>query len=173
MNRFWVFPVVLGVVGALFPLGLIEGIAPMILSALLSDPVLTHNAGVALLLKLPWFITIGSGLGLIAGSFDKSVNGRRGRGGGQLVGNVAWCLLYAHVFIVVNGLTAFCWLSKDFPFGNVSSIVAAIDILAVYLPLFLWLVAILWATIRTITTDDVLSPRVLLGKLKRSTQLSG
>lgn len=167
MNRFWVFPLVLGVLGALFPfLAWIEAVIPLMWSLFLRAPNLLEGMSAIWFTVVPWGVGVGVALGLVAGTVDSLRNGRTRRGARELVGNVAWCLLYAHVFIAVNALPS-AWVSSRL--GLASPVV----IFLALAPFLLGLIAIAWATIRTISTDDVLSPRVLMGKLKRSTQLSG
>lgn len=189
MNRFWVFPLVLGAAGAVLGVAaLLEGIAPVLpvvnfripmaamfvwagmdfLTPVISQNLLALASGPGSPYNLRALIETGAGvgalLGLVAGVFDVVRNRARPRSGSQLLENVAWCLLYAHAVIAVNVALVSWWLlhsgMRIGPLG-----------LTVWLPGALWLLALTWATIRTIATDDVLTPRVLLLKLRRSSTL--
>lgn len=172
MNRFWVFPIVLSLAGALFVLfAALEGIAPFLL--LLLAP--TGGVGISfsasnfheILRVMSWGGAAGAVCGLIAGGFDLVRNGRGAPNKAQLAKNIAWCLLYAHAFIVVDMGLVGLWVWRV----GMGSPDAEWAFLFVFLPALLWLVAIAWGTVRTICSNDVLIPRVLGAKLKRSARV--
>ena len=174
MRRFLAFPLILGIMGALFPVLTVEGLLSVV-------PVILRSGGtpfspppdivrsvqqVALAMG-----AIGAFLGLGAALFDAVLNRRKRRKAGQLIGNVAWCALYAQIMIAVNALIVFSsvWCLAD----KLSQSQLKTSILSFFpwVPLLLHLVATGWGTIRTITTDNVLDPRTLRAKLKRSTDV--
>lgn len=165
MNRFWVFPLLWGVLGALFPtLAALEGMAPLLpvlMSALGPTYSVLHSLGQALAASAPVGLVVGALVGAGFGAWDAVRNGRAPRDKSQLVKNLAWCLLYAHAFILVDMLLAYAWFTRGSPGFALTPLTA-------FLPALFCLVAILWGTIRTVTTNEVLSPRVLGAKLKRS-----
>ena len=87
----------------------------------------------------------------------------------RLAGNFFWCIPIGFLLSVVNSflfdaLSSFWVNNNSFPpdWFTISSY------LAVGIPNF---TAIIWAAIRSITTDDVLTPRVLRDKLRRSSRI--
>lgn len=80
----------------------------------------------------------------------------------HLISNLFWCGLYALIINIVN-----------LAFFYALYVVMGVNLFAWFLSLslaFLNLAAILWAAIRSITTNDVLTPRVLREKLRRQTR---
>lgn len=173
MNRFWIFPLVLGVVGALFlPLCFVEGVWPLVGVTSMWQ----HNQAVKDYLSawpLVWHYHVGAGI--VAGIVAGLLNFRRVQSNTtRFIGNLRWCLLWALLLTEFN--VALIHLFGYFhPSNMFARILWREDVLTIgwFLALLFNFSAVTWATIRTISTDDVLWPRVLLRKLKRSTQLSG
>lgn len=134
---------------------------PMLMSALGPTYSVLGSLGQALAASAPASLVVGALVGAGFGAWDAARNGRAPRDKSQLGKNLAWCLLYAHAFIVVDMLLAYAWFTRGSPGVALTPVTA-------FLPALFCLVAVLWGTIRTVTTGDVLSPRVLGAKLRRS-----
>ncbi len=78
--------------------------------------------------------------------------------------NLFWCLFYALLFSIPNHALGLIYL-----YGYTS--IRIFGTLPLISLLLLNFTAILWAAIRSITTDDILTPRVLRDKLRRSSRL--
>lgn len=188
MNRFWVFPLVLGVVGAALPfLMLVESAAPEWYRASTAPVTGTFPRTTlqlwalyrpSLQLLWQWSAILGTVLGVALATGDWALHRRRDRSGGKtstrLIGNVIWCGLYALSVLVINDLLLITVLKT---MGVPVTLSPAQETLFIAFPAVVTvgvnLAAVLWAAIRTTRADDVLSPRVLRDKLRRSTQLTG
>jgi len=173
MNRSWVFPLVLGVVGALFlPLCFVEGVWTLISVTYKWQ----HDSAAKNYLSawpLTWQYYMGAGV--VVGVLLGVLNFKRVQSLHTcFIGNLRWCLLWALLLTEVNVA-----LIHLFGYLHPSSMFARVlwreDVLTIgwFLALLFNFSAVAWATIRTITTDDVLSPRVLAQKVRRSVKLEG
>ena len=170
MNRFWSFPVVLVLVGALYPLvstieGMLSAIPLPLVRYWLFHPGAVHINWESTAKRLPWTLVIGALAGLLAAALKEGRGHARGSQW-QLVGNLFWCGLYAHIPLVLNVLLIVAAQSQSLKLGIVG-------VVTTVFPAILNACAIVWATTRTITSEDVLTPRVFLAKLKRSAKLTG
>lgn len=178
MNRFWVFPLVLGLVMASYP-ALCDA-QGWLAQLICGGPSPFSGSGmneVADVWSVSWFF--GFLLGCVVGlyvAWCEQLRWRKSDRSGllaarRLVKNGLWLSIYA---LIPNTATLLV------VFGLVSAGIMSRTALGFYFPGFFFLgfggvnfAAIVWAVMRTVACDDVLSPRVLLQKIKRSTQLSG
>jgi len=176
MNRFWVFPLVLGSVLAFYPaLCDAQGWLAQLICGGPSLFILMNE--VADVWSVSWFF--GFFLGCVAGLYaawcEQLRWGKSDRSGllaaQRLVRNGLWLGIYALIPNIGMVLLAF---------GLVSAGVMSRTALGFYFPGFFFLgfggvnfAAIVWAVMRTVTCDDVLTPRVLMGKMRYSLKLEG
>lgn len=177
MNRFWVFPLVLGLAGALYGAAC-DAQGWLAYYLCLGGPVpfrAWQEVGDVWRVSALWGSLLGLFMGAYAAWSEMLRFGTRDRSGwnaaGRLMSNGWWVGFYS---LIANiGTLALAWtLLKA---GVLSG-----TIFRFWFPAFFFLPfgvvnfsAILWAAMRTASTDDVLSPRVLLAKLQRSTQVTG
>jgi hypothetical protein len=175
MHRFWIFPLVLGVVGALYPLLCVAPVEALLISmqpsVTLKPPGYLWVTGMLEVFKscLPYGFGAGVLLGLGTAWRERGGSGATPQSGAtmaaRMVGNVGWLLSYALLFNVSSGLTM--WGVAQV--GGISLNLALR--LAIYFPGYNYgveivnLVAIVWAARRTAHTNDVLNPRLMLEKL--------
>lgn len=157
-------------VGVLYPLlstleGMVSAIPLPIVRYWLAHPNAVHINWEFAEKRLPWTMAIGVLAGLVAAT----LKARRGYARGsqwQLVGNLFWCGFYAHIPLFLNAvLVVFAhWQGWKLSLAGVMGAV---------FPALLNGCAIVWAIVRTIGNDDVLTPRVLMEKVRRSSRLVG
>lgn len=160
--------------GALFPVLAVEGLLSVV-------PVILRSGGApfspppdvvqSLQQAAMWICGFGASLGLVAALFDAIFNRRKRRDAGQLIANVAWCVLYAQLIIAVNALVVFLWVWCYANELSQSELKTSILSFFPFVPILLHYVATTWGTIRTLTTENILNPRTLRSKLKRSTDV--
>lgn len=175
MNRFWVFPLVLGSAGAFYGATcdaqgwLAHGFC---LGTAMTPRDWAEVGDVWSVSAMAGFL-LGAVMGLYAAWREMLRFRTHDRSGlqaaGRLLGNIWWIGIYA---LIANAATlALVWALLQ---AGVSSSTAFV----VWFPAFFFspfgavnFAAILWAVTRTCATDDVLSPRVLLANLRRSARL--
>ena len=175
MKRFLVFPLVLGICGALFSTFcfaqfaavVIVGVSAAVGSA---NPRLSpmqdaylHQLSTVFLSSYIVGIIFGILTGLALAIWDKVRNGPTGKKL-VLLQNISWCLFYALLFSIPNHGVGLFYLYGYTP-------IKFFGVLPIISLLLLNFTAILWAAIRSIQTDDILTPRVLRAKLRRSSRL--
>jgi len=180
MNRFWIFPLVMGVVSALLPFAmLVAGAAPEWYRALNGGFLATNWSSFYLPLLQVWSLrlfVLGALFGFGIALWDWLNSRRRDLQGwktsARLIGNSIWCGVYALTVMVMTDALLIALLKA---LGIPKTLSPAQEALFMIWPataaIGLLLSATLWATIRTITTDDILTPRVLGTKLRRSLKL--
>lgn len=175
MKRFLVFPLVGGVTGTFFIwLCTTQGMLPQWPAILaFSNPGRVGiDEQLAIAFYATWLngLTIGIFSGVALAIWDLLRNHRVDDAATQLIPNTFWCWFYATILILFNALATFLISSYYVKIG----VKPAIEILV--LPFasaaLLNLTALLWAAIRSITTDDVLTPRVLRQKLRQRARLN-
>ena len=189
MHRFWLFPVLLGLVGIFLPpLILCEGFVPLLVAninwGIIAD--LAFALG-----RITWLDFVGfmgetapySGsagfvVGVSVAVFDWWRNGRRDRMGiyatAALLPNIGWCLVYAGCLSLLNGLVFYgilLLIRIFYPWSILWSL--PLDELTFALIALLNVCAVLWGSVRSVTSEDVLTPPLLRAKLKRSSRLTG
>lgn len=178
MKRFIVFPLALGVVGAFFPLvSWGEGvIAQWPVFPVGPFPGIFGLAKDVFAATMPYGVAVGAAMGIGLAVCDKVRNRNRYNSAQLLLANLFWCLLYATLIAAIN--CALCAVTllltidfTQFPFAGSSPLLRLLAGIFVLHSVSNF-TAILWAAIRAITTDDVLTPRVLRDKLRRSSRLS-
>lgn len=169
------FPLWLGLWGAVLPIvTFLEGMMPLILMQ--TRPMRARDwqeLGDLGMLWARYGVAVGVVLGLVASGFCVV---RRGRAGSTYAKrfelNLRWCLAFAFLVIGVNDLV-FWGIGQAM--GGMAAFTGGPLRAALLFPLavstVLNLVAVVWATTHTITSDDVLTLRVLMGKLRRSARL--
>ncbi|RYG55640.1 OmpA family protein [bacterium] len=177
MNRFWIFPLILTIVGVFFPvIVLTEGIFPVAMATNSTAPLnvdrLASELGEACRITVPYGAVFGVLLGFGLVLFDWFRNGARAPSGDSLMSrlilNLWWCGVYAFVVTALNSLLF--W--SAFSAFTLSPQLFSVRLLPLLLATIFGLIAVLWASIRSInSTTDVLSPRVLSLKLKRSARI--
>ena len=173
MRRFLIFPLISAIVGALFPVFcMAQGMIPML-------PIkfaFAANNGIGIenflgdIFAETWKPgAIASAVfGGVLALWDLVRNRRDLTAANRLAVNLAWCLFYAVLFIGANGvLVAAIALSYAQQKTAPPQMFTYWPFLSAALINF---TAILWAAIRSIQTDDVLTPRVLREKLRRSSR---
>ena len=160
------FPLWLGVTGVFLPvITVIEGLVPL-LPVFPSLGPIDSGSWKALfdfwVMSAFYGVPIGVVLGLAASGCWMLRRGRGDWAGAARFGpNLRWCLALAFLVGAVNDVLFFVVLERGSP-----------GYWAAYFPfalaVVLNLVALACATIRTITTDDVLSPRSVLAKMRHS-----
>jgi len=182
MNRFWIFPLVLGLMGVLLPLA-------MLTAAAAPEWYRAPNGRVGVIAGLSFYLpllevwslrlfVLGALFGFGVALWDWLHNRRRDPQGwktsARLIGNSIWCGVYALAVMVMTDALLIALLKAE---GVPKTLSSAQEALFIVWPttaaIGMLLSATLWATIRTITTDDVLSPRVLVGKMRHSVKLEG
>lgn len=177
MNRFWIFPLVLALVGGLLPLFLYsEMLIP------LSNPFLTFSIDPDTFVSQvtqgwkivgPYSAAFFAVFGLVLAFFDGFHNPVRHRSArvlfSDLIDNLWWCSIYATALIALNILLAWHLFSA---FALPLSWPSGPYILSL-LNVILALTSLFWASIRTVSSASVLSPRAFSGQLKRSLHLTG
>ena len=154
----------------------VEGMAPLLFvlprGTFAGVPV-GHQIWGAWIITAPYGFVGGIVLCLGAVGFDALRNGRRGTGAALRVGsNLFWCLLYATVLIILNDALFFLlWKQSGILLLGFSLSWTAVVPFA--LCVLFNIVSVLWAITRSITTTDVLTPRVLGAKLRRSVKMMG
>ena len=173
MKRFWVFPLVLGLVGAIFPVfSYVEGIARGIIDVLITMGTLSpFRYGLLQLWNVTWPYGLGVGfilgIGLAVGDWFRPKNlVQNSNADLRLIPNLFWCGLYVLLVNAINTAIFYALVSRN---PHIETIYA-LGLARFAMPGILNLAAILWAALRSIRTDDVLTPRVLLPKLRRQTR---
>ncbi len=180
MKRLLVFPFALGFCGALFfPICFIETIVsqwPLFDSY--GGPEVSSfefwNGCIETLMRfIPNGTVAGFAIGIGIALWDAILNRRDKNGHHRLLPNLFWCVCYLSLFIAVNAVVIAIMLSYNKPsFATGSNspedLAPAIFVWGTFLLNF---TAIAWAAIRSITTDDVLTPRVLRDKLRERARL--
>lgn len=169
--RFWIFPLALGLAGALLaPICFIEGVWPMlpVAPAMLGQSEVAHfgDSWAQSLRVLPVALAV-FGAGVAALGLWRRAESDVAR----LAPNLGWCLLYA-AFLMALYVGAMRVCSLVLPL-SVFRILWRSDVFVVGWAFALLFngCAILWAALRTVSTGDVLSPRVLGAKLRRSARI--
>ncbi len=177
MHRFWFFPLVLALVAVPFPqLTYLEALFPMVMLDGMPGHVPTvmmtlSDLGEIWNFAASYSVIMGVLLGVGLALFDLLRN--RHRPGSEmassLLGNLWWCGLYVTAINALNTLLCL-GVAKAFPGPHAWSKQTIVPLFMVGI---LNLSAVLWASIRSITSGDVLSPGVLRDKLRRSVHLTG
>lgn len=125
-------------------------------------------------------ILAGAGFSLGFAIWDWKRNGKRDSSGHavalRFLPNLGWCALYTIPICAFNalvfGLLMWTQLGQIFA-GRATANSSLVSVLVAlgFLPYLVNFVAIIWATTRSITQPDVLSPRVLRAKLGRAPML--
>ena len=174
MKRFVVFPLVLGIGGTFFiVLCAAQGIFPQLpyISAFSSPGRIGIDEQLAVAFQSTWLngLIIGLLLGIALAIWDLLRNRRIDAAATRLILNTLWCWFYATALILFNSLLAFL---TSYYFAQIGSKPATLILVLPFVSAgLLNLTAILWATIRSITTDDILTPRVLRDKLRQRSRL--
>jgi len=176
MNRFWVFPLVLGLVCASYS-SVCDAQGWLAQWLCLRAFPFIASKEVADVWSVSWFfgLLLGGIAGVYAAWCEQLRWGKSDRNGSlaawRLLRNGLWVGIYA---LLANSATVL------FVFALANAGLMSVTALRFYFPAFFFLgfgvvnfAAILWAVARTVNCNDVLSPRVLLQKLRRSTQLLG
>jgi hypothetical protein len=179
MNRFWIFPLILTIMGAFLPvIVLMEGIFPVAMAtnpiALLNVDRLAAQLSEACRITTFYGAFFGALMGLGMALFDWLRNGAHPQSKDSLMSrlilNLWWCGAYAFVVTALNSLLF--WFT--FSAFTLSPQLFSVRLLPLLLAAIFGLSAVLWASVRSINnTTDVLSPRVLSRKLKRSAHIEG
>jgi hypothetical protein len=173
MHRFWMFPLVLAIVGALYPFvttmqGWLATFATIGLFASSSE----INDSVVVGAPIGALMGVGIGIATASSDYLKHLTQDRSgiTGANRLVGNLLWVGIYAGVLNLINAALVVVIVRSFVP-----PLIARFWMPAIPFLLFglANLATISWAATRTAQTNDVLSPRLLLAKLRRSTQLEG
>ena len=170
MKRFLVFALVLGVLGA--PFVTFCWIEVMLVSTVLPISGLigatNFNEVTAFVFTTTWQPGLGAGaaFGLALTIWDLLRNRRDQNAATRLVANLFWCGCYGLTLGLFNALLVVAILyffpqTATWLLGMNSWVNVAVPNLA----------AILWAAIRSVTTKDILTPRVLGGKLRQRARL--
>lgn len=177
MHRFWIFPLLVGSVAALYPgicsiqawqsVSFCRGIT---LPWFVQQEITRTLMGAA-----PWGFVVGLAIGAVSawsgivriGSGDRSGFSAAKR----LLGNGFWLAFYA---LLIDGVTLTV-VRTVLKLGLMSSTDFDFWFPGLFFLSFgsVNLSAILWAVTRTSTTEDVLTPPLLLSKIKRSSHLTG
>ena len=166
MKRFLVFPAFAALSGTLFFLvSYVEG-SSVIFQQLSSDYIY-HVAPFIINIILPYSLSLGLFVGLLLALWDLLRNRHDQSSVARLPGNFFWIVVYTVPFVIANGVV-YIFLSHLMPLFNIDSWMA---MLTFWNFLLLNLTAITWAAIRSITTGDVLTPRVLRDKLRERSRL--
>lgn len=178
MKRLLMFPLVLGIAGAFFPVvSWLEGVIaqwPVFLVG--AFPSIINLIKDAFAETMPYGVAAGATAGIGFAFWDKVRNRDRQNSTQLLLANLFWCLFYASLVIAIN--CAICavtlLLTFDFTRFNLDRSPLLMGLLTAVFVLHTLLnfTAILWAAIRSITTDDVLTPRVLRNKLRERSRLN-
>lgn len=174
MKRFIIFPIVLGFCGALLPL------VCYVESTLALYPLFVAwssnlNNDIWQLLSDAWDATwlYGISIGLLGGItlaiWDLLRNRHKERSLILLLPNLLWCNFYVLIINIINA-GIFALLTTQITFGSPS--LQWILKLPFASAALLNFTAILWAAIRSITTKDILTPRVLRDKLRERSRLN-
>ena len=179
MKRFVVFPFVLGICGALFlPICWVESILAQypIWKIAFQGPAFQTFISRFLITTFWLGLIVGATSGIYFAFWDRMRNGRNETTTERLPANLFWCLLYA-TFItaldctISNLLLHFNPTLIQYPGGPLWLWITWLIRFTAVGALLLNFTAILWAAIRSIQTDDVLTPRVLLAKLRERARL--
>ncbi len=109
--------------------------------------------------------TVGAVVGCALASWDIIRNRREATAARRLTTNLAWCLFYAALLLGFNG--AIIAAISFFYYAPQKSMPPQPFIFTPILSIpIINFIAVMWAAIRSIQTDDILTPRVLLAKLR-------
>ena len=166
------FPLWLGLAGAFLPVvTLLEGALPLML--LVPAPIWVgdfEQLGDFWIESVKYSVPVGIVMGLIAVGVCLSRHGRDGSTHAKRFElNLRWCLILALLLIAFND-AVFYVAAKVINWTPRTS-----SLLVAFFPLILAgvfnFVAVMWAIARTISSEDVLTPRVLMEKVRRSSRL--
>ncbi len=175
MKRFLVFPLVLGICGAFFltycfaqfavvvNVGVTAAVSTTNPRVSTMQNLLVEQISTVFLSSYTTGIIFGITVGLVLAIWNKV---RNVAGDKKLIlpQNIFWCFFYALLFSIPNHIIGLLYL-----YGYTTiKFFGVLPLIALFL---LNLTAILWAAIRSITTDDVLTPRVLRAKLRERARL--
>jgi hypothetical protein len=173
MHRFWIFPLTLAVVSVPFPqLTFLEALLPMSMldGHFPTVRVTLSDLGDIWNITMPYNVVIGLVLGLGLALFDWFHKPHRAAGkiASSLLANLWWCGFYITAINAFNTAVSLAVI-KARPAAPPLNSGSRWEVLLLLLAIaILNFSAIMWAAIRSITADDVISPRVLRNKLKRS-----
>ena len=175
MQRILIFSLSFAVVGAMFPLiCVVQGMSPLIPIRVMSTPLSGNQMADTLrdvfLGSYPVGAPIGAFVGCALTLWDVIRNRRDATAARRLAANLAWCLFYAALLLGFNGAIIATISFFHYAPQKLRPPEPFIFIPILSVPV-INLTAILWAAIRSITTDDVLTPRVLREKLRERARL--
>lgn len=174
MHRFWIFPLICGFVGAV-TLPFSQWQSSVLLEL---QPIEFFEANIVdfTTFSSTKTVAIGAALGVLWGSIVTVWNFGRNRLREQhlpstklLLPNLFWCGIYVSL-LVISGAFVFAWIESKFDDRTLPLLLWLESALAC-LPFVANTSSIIWATTRTVTQTDVLTPRVIVGKWKRSSTL--
>lgn len=177
MKRFVVFPLVLGFCGAFFSIvSWGEGVvAQWPVFPVGPFPSIFDLAKDVFEATMPYGVAVGIAAGIGLAVWDQVRNRDRQNSEQLLLANLFWCLFYASLIVAINCAICAVTLLLTFDFTrfnlNRSPLLMGLLTAVFIVHTLLNFTAILWAAIRSITTDDVLTPRVLQGKLREHARL--
>ena len=174
MKRFILFPIAISILGIIFPISvwliatalylpIIARINIMLWSQLSFRFLDVVNFG--------WLygFWIGLLLGVALSCGDILHNRHNEEACSRLISNVLWCGCYAILINLTNAMLNTIILSQLSIGVTPGDWILTLPIFGVALLNF---TAIIWASIRSITTDDILTPRVLRDKLRERARLN-
>lgn len=167
MKRFLVFPIFSALMGILvFSLSYYLGTAIIFQQSSLD--LFLFMMSITVTHTLFYALFLGALIGLSLATWDLLRNRHDQSSTQRLIANSLCCMGYAFLFMLTNAAfyTAATRLQPNII--NVNSWIASSLVFSL---LFINFTAILWAVIRSITTGDVLTPHVLLRKLRQRTRL--
>lgn len=175
MKRFLMFPVILGMLGAFFiVICAVQGILPQIpyINVFSVPGRISIWKQLSDLFFDSWKYGLITGfiLGFLLAAWDFIRNPRSNKLSSFLIFNLLFCIAFGFILTTFNMALMY----------GVSLYYAKLKIkpptLFLIWPFFsaavLNFTAIMWAAIRSITTDDILTPRVLLAKLRDRSRLN-
>ncbi len=173
MKRFLVLPMILSFIGTLFcPIYYFE-------TLLAQWPAYTFPFAITLREKVLFYLLpvalygamIGAFVGLGMGLWDLLRNRTNQSATTRVIANLFWCSCYALTLILANRV--FAQIALLFNNSNSAGSIRSGIMLFWWLgTLLLNFTAIIWAAIRSITTNDILTPRVLRDKLRERARLN-
>ena len=172
MKRFFIFPATLGFVGAFLPvvcfiIGVLS-LWPMI-TGLSYVPSLVFSEKMPRIWEASWpyGLMVGVFSGVALAAWDMLRNRRDESSLARLGGNLFWCGCYALLLNLINGALS-ALASIQAPATPPATWILMLPFISAAL---VGITAILWSVIRSITTDDALTPRVLRDKLRERSRL--
>lgn len=173
MKRFVIFPLIMGIAGALFPISVWLIATSLYLPAIARFNVMLWSQFLFPFLDVVNFgclygFSVGLVLGIVLSCWDIFRNCRSEKAYSRLLANIMWFGCYA---ILINLMNAISNALALFLFANRATPADWILMTPIFGVALINFAAILWAAIRSITTDDILTPHVLRDKLRERSRL--